>query len=160
MRQCVTHKAPYVCLVDEIGSYSKIIYLRYQILGVRTNKKKCIYLGWMQNMDLWKTGVCPRLCNLLPIATSWTRYHLNLKQNETESACVESPKGDGSPWQTGDMAAETWVIYGNSTLLVEFIYLVFAHMPGEVAVGGSGLCCCVPCLSSAIISFRLVMGTV
>ena len=52
MRQCVTHKAPYVCLVDEIGSYSKIIYLRYQILGVRTNKKKCIYLGWMQNMDL------------------------------------------------------------------------------------------------------------
>ena len=38
--------------------------------------------------------------------------------------------------------------------LVEFIYLVFARTPGGVAVGDSGLCCCVPCLSSAIISLR------
>ena len=30
--------------------------------------------------------------------------------------------------------------------LMEFIYLVFSHMPGGVTVGDSGLCCCVPCL--------------
>ena len=35
---------------------------------------------------------------------------------------------------------------------VEFIYLVFPRMPGGVTVDDSGLCCCVPCLSSAIIS--------
>ena len=40
--------------------------------------------------------------------------------------------------------------------LVDFIYLVFARTPGGVAVGDSGLCCCVPCLSSAIISLRLL----
>ena len=36
-------------------------------------------------------------------------------------------------------------------LLVEFIYLVFTRMPVGVIVGDSGLCWCVPCLSSAII---------
>ena len=36
--------------------------------------------------------------------------------------------------------------------LVEFMYLVFTRTPGGVTVGDSGLCCCVPCLSSAIIS--------
>ena len=36
--------------------------------------------------------------------------------------------------------------------LVEFIYLVFTRTPGGVIVGDSGLCSCVPCLSSAIIS--------
>ena len=42
--------------------------------------------------------------------------------------------------------------------LVKFIYLVFTRdrMPGRVTVGHSGLCCCVPCLSNAIISFRLL----
>ena len=36
--------------------------------------------------------------------------------------------------------------------LVGFIYLVFTRTPGGVTVGDSGLCCCVPCLLSAIIS--------
>ena len=40
--------------------------------------------------------------------------------------------------------------------LVEFTYLVFTRMPGGVTVGDSGLCCCVPCLSNASISFRLL----
>ena len=40
--------------------------------------------------------------------------------------------------------------------LVEFIYLVFTCAPGGVTVGDSGLCCCVPCLSSAIISLSLI----
>ena len=31
------------------------------------------------------------------------------------------------------------------------MYLVFTHMPGEV-IKNSSLCCCVPCLLSAIIS--------
>ena len=35
--------------------------------------------------------------------------------------------------------------------LVEFIDLVFTRMPGRVTIGDSGLCCRVPCLSSAII---------
>ena len=34
--------------------------------------------------------------------------------------------------------------------LVEFIYFVFTRMPGGGTVGDSGLCCCVPCLLSAI----------
>ena len=33
---------------------------------------------------------------------------------------------------------------------VEIIYPVFTGMPGGVTVGDSGLCCCVPCLLSAI----------
>ena len=41
--------------------------------------------------------------------------------------------------------------------LLEFVYLVFTRMPGGVTVGDSGLCCCVPCPSSAIISLRLVI---
>ena len=41
--------------------------------------------------------------------------------------------------------------------LVEFIYLVFTRTPGGVIVGDSGLCCCVPCLSSAIISLCLLI---
>ena len=40
--------------------------------------------------------------------------------------------------------------------LVEFIYLVFTRTPGGGTVGDSGLSCCVPCLSSAIISLCLV----
>ena len=42
--------------------------------------------------------------------------------------------------------------------LVEFMCLVFTHTPGGVTVGDSGLCCCVPCLSSAIISLCLLIG--
>ena len=40
---------------------------------------------------------------------------------------------------------------------MEFIYLVFTRMPGGVTVCDSGLCCCVPCLSSAIKSLCLVI---
>ena len=38
--------------------------------------------------------------------------------------------------------------------LVAFMYLVFTRTPGGVTVGDSGLCCCVPCLSSAIMIVR------
>ena len=41
--------------------------------------------------------------------------------------------------------------------LVEFIYLVFTRTPGGATVGDSGLCCCVPCPSSAIISLGLLI---
>ena len=37
---------------------------------------------------------------------------------------------------------------------VGFMYLVFTRMPGRVTVGESGLCCCVPCLMSAVSSRR------
>ena len=36
--------------------------------------------------------------------------------------------------------------------LLEFTYFAFTRTQGGVTVGESGLCCCVPCLSSAIIS--------
>ena len=35
--------------------------------------------------------------------------------------------------------------------LVVFMYLVFTRTPGGVTVDDSGLYCCVPCMSSAII---------
>ena len=41
--------------------------------------------------------------------------------------------------------------------LVEFIYLVFTRMPVGITVCDSGLCCCVPCLSSTIISHCLLI---
>ena len=41
--------------------------------------------------------------------------------------------------------------------LVEFIYRVFTRTSGGVTVGDSGLSCCVPCLSSAIVSLCLVI---
>ena len=41
--------------------------------------------------------------------------------------------------------------------LVEFMYFVFTCMPGGVTVGDSGLCCFVPCLSSAVISLCLLI---
>ena len=39
--------------------------------------------------------------------------------------------------------------------LVEFIHLVFTRTLDGVTVGDSGLCCCVPCLPSVIISLCL-----
>ena len=41
--------------------------------------------------------------------------------------------------------------------LVEFMYLALTRMPGGVTVGDSGLCCCVPRLSSAIICLCLLI---
>ena len=41
--------------------------------------------------------------------------------------------------------------------LVEFMYLVFTRTPGGDTVGNSGLCCCVPCLSSTIFSLCLLI---
>ena len=41
--------------------------------------------------------------------------------------------------------------------LVEFKYRVFTRTPGGVTLGDSSLCCCVPCLSSAIIPLRLLI---
>ena len=41
--------------------------------------------------------------------------------------------------------------------LVEFMYLVFTRMLGGVTVGDSGLCCCIPCLSKAVIFLCLVI---
>ena len=44
------------------------------------------------------------------------------------------------------------ILYSEYIPLMEFIYLVFTRVPGGVTVGDSGLCCCFPYLSSAIIS--------
>ena len=50
--------------------------------------------------------------------------------------------------------------YSEDVPLVDFIYPVFTRMPGGVTVNDSGLCCCVPCLLSAIISLCLVILSV
>ena len=50
--------------------------------------------------------------------------------------------------------------YSEDVPLVDFIYPVFTRMPGGVTVNDSGLCCCVPCLLSAIISLCLVMNNI
>ena len=49
----------------------------------------------------------------------------------------------------------TFFAENEGVLLEEFIYLAFTRTPGGLIVGDSGLCCCVPCLSSAIVSFCL-----
>ena len=43
-------------------------------------------------------------------------------------------------------------ILSENVPFLEFMYLVFTRMPGGVTLADSGLCCCVPCVSSAIIS--------
>ena len=60
--------------------------------------------------------------------------------------------------------ATKWRVYmplGASFLedvpLVEFIYVVFTRMPGGVTVSDSGLCCCAPCMSSAVTSLCLLI---
>ena len=45
-----------------------------------------------------------------------------------------------------------FVLFFQDVPLMEFMYLVFTHMPGGVTIDDSCLCCCVPCLSSTIIS--------
>ena len=55
-------------------------------------------------------------------------------------------KGNNSAQQTRDTTTEIWITYSNS------IQRAFTRTPGGVTVVDSGLCCCVPCLSSAIIS--------
>ena len=42
------------------------------------------------------------------------------------------------------------ILYFEEVPLVEFLYTVFTGLLGGVSVGDSGLCCCVPCLLSAI----------
>ena len=41
--------------------------------------------------------------------------------------------------------------------MAKFMYRVFTRMPGGVTVGDLGLCCCVPCLRSAIFSVCLLI---
>ena len=50
-----------------------------------------------------------------------------------------------------------WGHLSENTPLVEFIYLVLNSTPGGVTVGNKGLCCCVFHLSSATMSFWLVI---
>ena len=40
--------------------------------------------------------------------------------------------------------------------LVDFMYLVFTHMPDGITVGDSDLCCCVPCLLNTIVFCLLI----
>ena len=49
------------------------------------------------------------------------------------------------------------ILFFEHVPLVEFKYHVFTRIPGGDTVGDSGLCCCFPCLSSAIISLYLLI---
>ena len=61
------------------------------------------------------------------------------------------------PEMEGIYATGGILFFFENVPLVEFIYLVFTRTPGGVIVGDSGLCCCVPCLSGAIISLCLLI---
>ena len=66
--------------------------------------------------------------------------------------CLYTPLSPSVPEMEGVYATGGILSWGCT--LVEFIYLIFTRMPGGVTVGDLGLCCCVPCPSSAIISLR------
>ena len=68
--------------------------------------------------------------------------------------CLYTPVPPSVPEMEGIYV--TGVILFEDVPLVEFMYLVFARVPGDVTVGDSGLSCCVPCLSSAVISICLL----
>ena len=55
------------------------------------------------------------------------------------------------------LGASLFFFFLEDVPLVEFMYLVFTRKPIGVPVGNSGLCCCVLCLSSAIMSLRLLI---
>ena len=73
----------------------------------------------------------------------------------TRLACLYTALSVRVPEMEGLCA--TGASYFGDVPLVEFVYLVFTCMPGGVTVGDSGLCCCVPCLSSAFISLCLLI---
>ena len=64
--------------------------------------------------------------------------------------CLYTPVSPSVPEMEG-IYATGGILFFEAIPLVEFLYLIFTRTPGEVTVGDSGFCCCVPCLSSAII---------
>ena len=98
------------------------------------------------------------------------RVLLFFSNKETCQLYQQTKGRNNSAQQTRHTTTKTWTTYSNFTWhaskykvyklhqryievipVVEFIYLVFTRMPGGVTVGNSGLCC-VPCLSSALMS--------
>ena len=86
----------------------------------------------------------PRI--LLRVYRCWLYGSITCCRYEPVSTCVaECARNGGYICHWGHLFIE-------NVSLVEFIYVVSTRTPGGVTVGDSGLCCCVLCLSNAIIS--------
>ena len=86
-----------------------------------------------------------RLTRYSDTATELISVRIWQRTRPTAPVYNQQTKGSNSARQTRETATE-------GVALVEFIYLVFTGVPGRLTVGDSGLCRCVPCLSTAIIS--------
>ena len=76
---------------------------------------------------------------------------------KTDSVVCLSTPVSPSVLGTEDVYAPGGVLLWWCTFAGVYIPCVYTRMPGGVTVCGSGLCCCVPCLSSAIISLCLLI---
>ena len=76
--------------------------------------------------------------------------HTDKQHIVLQSPTLEKDRECGDPNKSGKDP-----VHPEDVHLVEIIYLLFTCMPGGVTVGDSGHCCCVPCLSNAIVSLCL-----
>ena len=117
-------------------------------------KKFCdsVYLlyAWLQVLHQGKNAV-------LELQVSTCRLHWEANRHTL------SKKGSGSPFSVFAICLYLsrvcteghpffFFFFFEDARLLEFIYLVFTRTPVGLTIGNSCLCCCVPCLSSAIIS--------
>ena len=86
---------------------------------------------------------------------SRSKDHVWSQINIGSAMFLYTPVSPGVPEMEGIYV--TGVSFFEHVPLVEFKYLVFTRIPGGDTVGDSGLCCRVPCLSSAIISLCLLI---
>ena len=94
--------------------------------------------------------VCVYECsNVEPVSRSTDYVRSRIQIGSV--VCLYTPVSPSVPEMDG-IYATGGILFGGDVPFVELTYLVFTRTPGGVTVGDSGLCCCVPCLPSAIIS--------
>ena len=99
-------------------------------------------------------SMCVCVClHIEPVSKSKDYVRSLIKMGSV--VCLHTPVSPSVPEMESIYA--TGVILFENVPLVEFIYLVFTGTLGGVTVGDSGLCCCVLCLSRAIISLYLLI---
>ena len=99
-------------------------------------------------------NVCMCVCLYVePVSKSKDFVRSRIKIGSVE--CLYTRVSPSGPEMEGIYV--TGVSFFEHVPLVEFKYLVFTRIPGGDTVGDSGLCCCFPCLSSAIISLYLLI---
>ena len=94
--------------------------------------------------------MCVCVC-LYVESVSRSEYYVRSRIKIGSVVCLYTPVSPSVPEMEDIYATGGILFFFEDVSLVEFIYLVFTRTPGGVTVGDSGLCCCVLCLSSAII---------